>query len=877
MSKESLATQAYNQLREDIRSRHIRPGDTIVEKDVCKRYGVSKATAGEVLHRLTEEGIMRSFPRKGYQLNVYDNSDFIKIQEQRYALESLVVRRLIMGGDAAVLRDFYTKIGALDNYTFHVMLASLADDEFLLDSLRRLMLKEETTYGNIDFNPEDEANILRRHQKIVERLAEKDEAGALKALREDLRIGSDEDSEGIISLINKRPFTTEMMADLTYLSDPQISLDGNTAAFTRWKADPDDGKFYSQAVLRDLKTGNETILGTGKNSGAVRFVPSGQFISYLSDESGEMQIWIRNKDGSDRQLTTLRHGITHYALSPMEDAFAFEANLWPDEISGGSWKTEMTAEEKAVWLEEREWAPIEITQIDYKRDECKGVRDGSTGTIGIAALSGEQRLISSNVPHQLPVFSPDGIKIACYGNPHTGARYSRRELFLLDAETGESACLTKDEFLTCDAPAAFTEDGTEVIYPAWFMQDGCMISYLYRRPVSGGDAVCLFDPSAKEVCSGVYGMPLCRTQYGEEKPYFTVSGEWIYFLSMRQGKEVLCRIPVKGGTPKITAEYDGSIHEFCLPVRRKWLLMLGDPHLPRSLYLYDERAKSFTCVSDVNSWLNGCELGEVTAYDIPSSDRKDTIHGWICKPAAFDRSRKYPAVLYLHGGPEVCYSHDFWHEIQALAGAGFAVVTCDPRGSTGYGLKHCSEEDSWGEPAYRDMMDFLEYAVSLGFIDPDRLGITGGSYGGYMTCKIIMMDHRFKAAVGQRVFVNKATSYGTGDMGFYSARETDEKPDVKRWLLQRSRTSIIRNMDNIRTPLLLLHGYLDYRCSFEQAEQMFISMHQRIPDVPVRLVMFPGENHNVSRTGLMHFQQRHVQEMIDWFCKYLKEEAEHEA
>ncbi len=877
MVKETLASKAYNLLRDDIRSQRIKPGKTIVEKDICRRYSVSKATAGEVLHRLTEEGIMRAFPRKGYQLNIYDDKDYIKIQELRYALESLVVHRVVLGVNTEKLRSAFEKIDEMANDTFHLTLASLANDEFILDSLSRLLLKVGTTYGNLVINPEDEAAVIQRHRAIIDRLIEKDEQGALNALREDLRIDKRSSDGSTLLITQKRLFTTEMIPDLVYICDPQLSPDGHSAAYTRWKARTEDGKFYAQAVLRDLKTGSETLLGQGNNNHSIRFAPSGKFLCYLSDSGGEMQIVIRFADGREKQLTSLRHGIVHYAISPAEDTFVFEANLWPDEVKDGVQFTVMLPDEKKAWLEAREWAPLEITQIDYKRDECKGVRDGSIGMIGIVSLSGEQRLLTKDVPHQNPVFSPDGAKIACYGNPHSGARFSRRELFLVDTETGEKVCLTGDEFLSCDAPAVFTEDGSEIIYPAWFMRDNCMITYLYKRPVNGGDPVCLFDPNAEEICSGVYGMPLCRTQYGEEKPYFTVKGDWIWFLSMWDGKERLFKVPVKGGSVKPVLEYEGSIHEFCLPVRKKWLLSMGDPHTPRSLYLYDERTKTFSCIVEADPWLKGCELGEVTAYDIPSSDGKGSVYGWVCKPAGFDKNKKYPAVLYLHGGPEVCYTHDFWHEIQALAGAGFAVVYCDPRGSAGHGLNHCNEEDSWNDTAYRDMMDFLDHAISLGFIDPDRVGITGGSYGGYMTCKIIMMDHRFKAAVGQRVFVNKATSYGTGDMGFYSARETDDKPDVKKWLMQRSRTSIIRNMDKIKTPLLLLHGYQDYRCSYEQAEQMFISIHERIPDLPVRLVMFPGENHNVSRTGLIHFQQRHVQEMVDWFTKYLKEDPDNEA
>lgn len=541
-------------------------------------------------------------------------------------------------------------------------------------------------------------------------------------------------------------------------------------------------------------------------------------------------------------------------------------------MEDGSALTEMSSEEKAAWLEERDWAPQEITQIDYKRDECYGVRDGSVSVIGVATLDGAQKLLTKGIPYGYPAFSPDGKRIACYGNPHTGARFSRKELFLLDAESGAAVQLSQEEFLCGDVRPCFTGDGEWVVYPAWYGAEDCSIVYLYKRSISGGDPVNLFDPQAKEVSSGAYAYPLSRTQYGEDKPWFTISGDQVWFLCAFGGKENLYRISTTGGgVPKLCMEGDFSIHEFCLPVRGKILLTRGDYHSLRELYLFDTRSHEFHRLLDSNPWLSGCTLGEVTAYDIPSLDGKATVHGWVCKPADFEAGRLYPAVLYIHGGPEVCYTRDFWHEVQALAGAGFAVVYCDPRGSTGYGLKHCNEEASWGEEAYGDLTGFLDFAVSLGFIDPQRLGITGGSYGGYTTCKIIMRDHRFRAAVAQRTFVNKATSYGTGDMGFYSARMNWNEVNIKKCLLERSRTSIIRNMDQIDTPLLLLHGYRDYRCSFEQSEQMFVSLHQRRPEVPVRLVMFPGENHGVSRTGLLHFQQRHVQEMIDWFTRFLKE------
>lgn len=172
-----------------------------------------------------------------------------------------------------------------------------------------------------------------------------------------------------------------------------------------------------------------------------------------------------------------------------------------------------------------------------------------------------------------------------------------------------------------------------------------------------------------------------------------------------------------------------------------------------------------------------------------------------------------------------------------------------------------------------DLLLFVEDAVSRGWIDPKRVGVTGGSYGGYMTCKLIGRTKVFAAAVAQRCLANTATSYGTGDMGFVSAREIPKDFRMLDYLTKRARGNIISYVDQMKIPLLILHAYEDYRCGFEQAEQVFIPMKERNPEVPVRLVMFPGENHGMTRTGKLHHQIHHLEEMVNWFVTYLAEDA----
>lgn len=874
MSKDSLGDRIYHEVKQDIRDGKIGPSDCIVENDLCRQYEISKATAGEVLHRLTQEGLLKSYPRKGYKLNVYSKDDLKKIQDLRFAIETLVIHKLIEEVEPVQIREAFKNLEEMDNITFHTSLGALLEDDFIDNTLDNLLTRARITYENIVFDDDVDQVVHIRHRAIIDALAAGREEEALDALRTDLRIdAADDPLKGLGLWKIKKTFTTEDMGKIVYQSDPQISPTGKTVAVVEAKAKEEDGVFYPEIVLCSIKTGEaQKLLGGGKEKNP-RFAPDGRYLAYLSDRSGEFQIYVRYEDGRDEKITSLRHGVKSFSVAPDGKSFLFEADLWKEEIEGGLSFCEMSAEEKQDWLSMREWAPMEITQIDYKRDESKGVRDGSVSLLGTADLGGEQKLYPSDFPCFTPSISPDGRKIAFYGQPHTGAKFSAAELFVMDVDGGNQKRLTDGASLSEDAPAYFTEDGAYVVYPAYYGDDqGNTIQYLYKIKTEGGEPVCLFDPEAQEVSSGVYGTPLCRTQFGQEKPYYQIRGEYAYFLCAWKGTERLYRISLKGkSVPEPLLSGDFSIHEFCLPVDGLMVLTRGDFETIRTLYQYNIKAGTFLELRDPNPWLKEYSLGQITAMEVKSKDKKAVIHGMVCRPANFKEGRKYPAVLYIHGGPTVCYTNDFWHEIHLLANAGYAVVYCDPRGSFGYGLKFCNSEESWGQEAYDDLMHFLDEAISLGFIDPERVGITGGSYGGYMTCKIVMMTDRFKAAVGQRIFVNKATSYGTGDVGFYSASRDWSKVNIKDCLIERARTSIIKDMDRINTPMLLLHGYQDYRCSFEQSEQMFISMKERRADVPVRLVMFPGENHNVSRTGLLHFQKRHVKEMIDWFDRYLKE------
>ena len=268
------------------------------------------------------------------------------------------------------------------------------------------------------------------------------------------------------------------------------------------------------------------------------------------------------------------------------------------------------------------------------------------------------------------------------------------------------------------------------------------------------------------------------------------------------------------------------------------------------------------------------QIDEITEGIRELKSSKAEIQMWVSLPEFIPENHKIPAVLYIHGGPTAAYVADYWHEFQVLTSSGIAVIYCNPRGSTGYGLAFASEEPAWGSEAVSDLLQSVDVACeNFGCIDPERIGITGGSYGGYMTVKLAATTKRFRAAIGQRVLCNPATSYGTGDMGFYSASMNPNEIDIGEILRGRAKRSLLTHIDDVDIPFLILHGFRDYRCSFEQAEQLFSALKDRKPDLPVRMVMFPAGNHGVSRDGRPCDMIRHIDEMNRWFTKYLSKEV----
>ncbi len=278
------------------------------------------------------------------------------------------------------------------------------------------------------------------------------------------------------------------------------------------------------------------------------------------------------------------------------------------------------------------------------------------------------------------------------------------------------------------------------------------------------------------------------------------------------------------------------------------------------------------------AFAEGRELCPVERFTAVSADGSE-VEAWIMKPAGFEPGCSYPTLLNVHGGPYGQYGVGFFDEFQVYAGAGYAVVFCNPRGSSGYGeawaraIRGGGSGDpgdpgpGWGSVDYEDCMAAIEEAARrFDFVDGERLGVIGGSYGGYMTSWIVAHTDRFKAAVSERSVNQFVSQWGSSDFGWDSKGYLGSflHEDVDAYL----RLSPATYAESIHTPLLILHSENDLRCPIEQGEHLFVTL--RLLKRPVEMVRFPAESHELTRSGNPVHRVQRFNIVLEWFDRYLK-------
>ena len=352
-------------------------------------------------------------------------------------------------------------------------------------------------------------------------------------------------------------------------------------------------------------------------------------------------------------------------------------------------------------------------------------------------------------------------------------------------------------------------------------------------------------------------------RFGYSKPLGKMGDKLVYLTT--EVKHVMVNYLNENGEHEKPFFFDGSVDGFAVKDEKIIFVGLKKGQL-QELFVYD--GNKVKKVSNFNrGMLTGKYVGEPEYVGFEDSDGVH-IDGWIIKPIDYDENKKYPALLSMHGGPCVAWGELFVHEMQMLAGQGYFVFFCNPRGSDGRGARFADLRGKYGTIDFMDFTEFTDHVLEVyPQIDKEKLGVLGGSYGGYMTNWIIGNTNRFAAAVSQRSFCNVISDFGNSCIGYsFDADQFQATP----WtgLDRLWDHSPLKYAPQCTTPTLFIHSLEDYNCPLSQGFEMFSAL--KYHGVESEMVLFKGENHELSRSGKPLHRMRRLAEITRWFESHLK-------
>jgi len=345
-------------------------------------------------------------------------------------------------------------------------------------------------------------------------------------------------------------------------------------------------------------------------------------------------------------------------------------------------------------------------------------------------------------------------------------------------------------------------------------------------------------------------------------------GKAVIVATTEHGRSNLLRFDAQTGAREAVTTGDHAVLAYtATPDARSFALTIGDPtHLP-DLYVLDAAAKRLRQLTHVNDSLFA-KLQLVTPEDVwyPSFDGTK-IETWIMKPVGFTPGKKYPLILNIHGGPHTAYGYIFFHEMQWMAAKGYVVVYPNPRGSTTYGQEFGNIiQYKYPGDDYRDLMIAVDSVIRRGYVDSTKLGVTGGSGGGLLTDWAVSHTHRFAAAVSQRDVADWLGFWYTADFTLFQPSWFRSTPfrDPQEFLAR----SPVRYTDSVTTPLMFILGEEDLRAPPNQGGEAMFRALKYLHKTTVQ-VRFPGESHELSRSGKPVHRVERLQHILNWFDKYL--------
>jgi dipeptidyl aminopeptidase/acylaminoacyl peptidase len=646
----------------------------------------------------------------------------------------------------------------------------------------------------------------------------------------------------------------EDVYELVNAGDPRISPDGSRVAFVVTRIDQEASDYRSAIWIASTDGSAEpTQFTTGeRRDGNPRWSPDGNWLAFTSNRGEDAKApaalyVIPAQGGEPRRLTTLKESVEWVAWSPDSTRIAFTARARDDAY-----------EEE----DDRKRQPRRFTRLFHKLDSVGWTGDRRT-QIFVVPIDGSaeaKQVTTGDFEHGHPTWTPDGKQLVFDGmRDEDWDKLLINRLYVADADgDGEPRRLTQDD--NSYTEPAFSPDGSKLAF-RFTLEDG---TYPHHDQIGvmnpDGSGVQILTESLDRQCSP-YPDHREPVWDGDGRILFTIEdGGNIHLYAVATDGSSQPEL-LLGGERQIGAfdHRDGT-----------FATIQGTYTQLRELYLGDRKV---TSVGD--AFTSGRELVEAERFTARSQDGYE-VDAWVMRPAGLEAGKRYPALLFIHGGPFAQYGTGFFDEFQVAAGAGYVVLFSNPRGGSGYSEEHGrairgplrDQGPGWGTRDYEDVMAVVDTALEqFDFIDADRLGVLGGSYGGYMTSWIIGHTNRFKAAVSERAVNNLITMFGSSDLFWVFQRQFGghywEGMDA---YVERSPSTYAAQME---TPVLILHSEQDLRCNVEQAEHLF-NLLRLLGKTDVELVRFPAESHELSRAGSPVHRVLRFETLLDWFDRYLK-------
>jgi dipeptidyl aminopeptidase/acylaminoacyl peptidase len=714
----------------------------------------------------------------------------------------------------------------------------------------------------------------------------------------------------------KRPISIEDLAALKLAGDPQISPDGAHVLFTVKQTSVEKNKYFTHLWLSDAAGGGNGVQFTFGEVGDVspRWSPDGRQIVFVRTRERKTQLWLLARDGGEpHALTDLPEGASgdvRWSPDGRHIAFTFRP-------SGAEWTRDAAKKREESGMSK---PPHVLKRVRYRLDGA-GFQDERQHIWVCNAANGRAKSITGgDHDDSSPAWSPDSRTIAFASNrvPDADRHSYRSDIWLVPAKGGKARIVAAP--VGSKTALAWSPDGSQIAYignecaaDPWLPKN----NRLWVVPVEGGETRCLSmgldrnigDSTLADVREG-----------GPALPVWSPDGSHIFVTVSDSGNAHIGAADAASGELKLLSRGAFDAAGFTVDASgTRFAVLLGRTDRPADIHAgeladgqddpsvlhpvdagrFGGRARGLSPqaggkltlhrLTNLNGpWLKGVQVSAPEEFWLTQPDGTQ-VQGWIIRPPAqvlqtrarrrgtleasrppdFQKSKKYPCLLYVHGGPHSQYGNTFFHELQVHAARGYVVVYGNPRGSNGRDAEFgACVHRNWGHLDYDDVMALANHADALPYVDKNRMAIAGGSYGGFMTNWTVGHTQRFKAGVTDRSICNWLSMVGTTDIapppgGMWPGNPWGDDMQ-KGWDM-----SPLKFIEQVRTPLLIIHSEGDLRCPIAQSEEWFTALKWLKQEA--EFVRYPQEtSHGLSRNGPIDLRFDRLRRIGDWLDQHLK-------